>query len=199
MNEIKIKSFPAYSDEDLLKQIASGDRNAFSMLYDRYSPLLYGLAIKILRDPVIAADVIQDVFLNIWKNAISYSLKRGKAIAWMSFICRNRCIDMLRVKSANKRKSLPLNESKVEELQNNISTNPSQETHLALMTEIVKRAITRLPEEQRIIVEMAYYQGFTQAEISEKLNIPIGTVKTRMRNGMNKLKNQLKSKLGNEI
>jgi len=180
--------FSLLSDEILILQVAAQNVAAFSELYDRYSPKLYGLAMKILRDPVLADDVLQEVFLNVWKKADSFDTQRGYLPGWLSILCRNRCIDALRSREKRRQKSVAINE---ETLAMPGVSNPMQDTLNTQRGDVLRIHLNRLPQEQRMLIEMAYFEGYSQSEIAEKLQIPLGTVKTRIRLGMNKLRDRL--------
>lgn len=180
--------FSLLSDEVLILQVAAENVAAFSELYDRYSPRLYGLAMKILRDPVLADDVLQEVFLNVWKKAGSFDAQRGYLPGWLSILCRNRCIDALRSREKRRQRSVEINEAT---LSLPGVADPMQDTLNSQRGDVLRIHLGRLPLEQRTLIEMAYFEGYSQSEISERLQIPLGTVKTRIRLGMNKLRERL--------
>jgi RNA polymerase sigma-70 factor (ECF subfamily) len=188
------KEFSSLTDEALFQEMASGQTGAFSVIYDRYSPQLYGLALKILQNQSLAEDVIQDIFVNIWKKAGAYDRSRGTPIAWMTILCRNRCIDMLRRQDKNRRRSAILDEDVLQVIADERAENPLENASFSEMRGVIKRAMENLPEEQRQAIEMAYFKGFSQSEIAGELNLPLGTVKTRMRLGMQKLKDLITKK-----
>lgn len=198
MTDRKKRPFDAVSDEALISDIAAGDRRAFAEFYDRLSPQLYGLALKILRDPVRANDVLQDVFLSLWKNAGTYTLRRGRAIGWMCAICRNRCIDMIR--SSRKRQSIfeAPGESGIDSFADHRESSPAEKTIASNLRNTVFSAMSALPNAQRQVMELAYQKGLTQSEIAAQLELPIGTVKSRMRLGMDKLREALAGKIDRE-
>lgn len=180
--------FSLLSDEVLMLQVAAENVAAFSELYDRYSPRLYGLAMKILRDPVLADDVLQEVFLNVWKKASSFDSQRGYLPGWLSILCRNRCIDALRSREKRRQRSVEINEAT---LSLPGVSDPMQDTLNSQRGDVLRIHLGRLPLEQRTLIEMAYFEGYSQSEIAERLQIPLGTVKTRIRLGMNKLRERL--------
>lgn len=183
------KESSAQSDAFLLTEIAKKETGALSGLYERYSARLYGLALKILKDESLAQDVVQDIFLKVWQNADKFEKSRGSAIAWLMILCRNRSIDKLRQREKSTKRSAVFNEelniatSFFENPQDNVEQNELQKT--------ITNALSQLPQEQRTAIEMAFYQGFSQSEISDELKVPLGTIKTRIRLGMQKLRDFL--------
>lgn len=188
----KHKSLPEnpenYSDKQLFDAIQKRQTWALAAIYDRYSPQLYGLSLKILKNQTLAQDVIQDVFISIWKRIDSFDPGRGTPIAWMTILCRNRCIDALRAKQGRAKKAGYLEEYPFESAALTSGDNPFANTDHAQKRERIIQALSQLPPEQRELIELAYFQGFTQSEIAKHFDIPLGTVKTRMRLGMMKLR-----------
>lgn len=160
------------TDEQILvSRLQEGDENALSSLYDLYSSSLYGLCLKIVRDELIAQDVLQDSFINIWKKIKSYDNKKGSLFTWMLNICRNKSIDALRKIDRERTGKNQIDESGVYMKESSININKIGMNDL----------MANLPEEQQIIIEYLYYKGYTQKETAEHLDIPLGTVKTRAR------------------
>ena len=182
------KEIAEYSDEALFEKIALKEKWAFSEIYDRYSARLYGLALKILKDQTLAEDTLQEVFLTIWNKAGRYRSERGAPLGWMTILCRNRCIDALRKQEKERQRSSVLNED-VHQISE--ADDPLHKTDYREMQSIIKDSFENLSTEQRVPIEMAYFQGLSQSEIAADLNLPLGTVKTRMRLGMQKLRNVL--------
>lgn len=163
------------SEEDLVSRLFKKDKQAFSYLYDNYSPALYGVIFRIVQEEEMAADVMQETFVKIWNNFSQYDKTKGKLFTWLVNIARNLAIDLTRSKSfKNQSKNLELDKI-VGYIDSHKSTsfNPDQ---IGL-----KALLEKLKPEQRDIIDLAYFKGYTQAEIAEALNIPLGTVKTRMR------------------
>jgi RNA polymerase sigma-70 factor (ECF subfamily) len=152
--------------------------------------MLFGLAVKILGDRVEAEDVLQETFVQIWKTAATFDDQRGKPLAWFIMLTRSRAIDRLR--SRKTRARLTDSASK-EETQITRKTTPADDAVASEEQRTVREALGKLPEEQRVPIEMAYFGGLTQFEIAQKLSQPLGTVKTRIRNGMIRLREQLGS------
>lgn len=183
------------SAHELLGKIAGGDHQAFEHLYDRFSPILFGIALKICHDRNLAADILQEVFVNIWKKAHTFSSKRGNPLVWMSFLCRNKAIDFIR--SRNKRRSVTVQFSDSESIENTAESNlidPITAAERNLLREALSGAMATLPDVQRELILLAYKSGLSQREISLQLKLPLGTVKSRMRMGMQKMRENLASK-----
>jgi RNA polymerase sigma-70 factor (ECF subfamily) len=176
------------SDRELMESIVRKDADAFSILYDRHAAKLFGLAIQIVKDRALAEDILQDIFLSLWKNAGQFDPGKGNPLTWLMVLCRNRCIDKLRVRSKKAGRTNQLSEKEAQQAMSSKADNPAEyaiqnETHA-----IIKDALQQLPAEQRTLIELAYFSGFTQSEIAETSGLPLGTVKTRIRLGMQKLK-----------
>lgn len=163
----------------LVKALQNGDESAFSKLYDMYSGALYGLILKIVLDEEIAQDVLQDSFVKIWKNCQSYAQEKGSFYTWMLNICRNTAIDSIR-------KSKKERENKIQKEADNVSSLNHESININTIG--LMELIDKLPEEQRIVIDYLYFRGYTQQELSDELNIPLGTVKTRARNAVIELK-----------
>lgn len=166
--------------EQLVDQLQNGDEKALSEIYDMYSGALYGLILKIVRDDALAQDILQDCFVNIWKKAQSYSAGKGSFFTWMLNICRNKSIDELRKLERERTGKNQLSDS-------NVYMSNGLETNINAIG--LKDILKKLPEEQQLIIEYLYFKGYTQQEVSDELNIPLGTVKTRARNALKELQN----------
>jgi len=175
---------------ELIRWMANGDRGAFGRFYDRYAPMAYGVIRRIVREPADAAEVLQDVFWEAWVGAGSYDPQRGSPEAWIVMRARTRSID--RVRSVRKRTEVfgaPLADAAAAtpaEPGGDIATRAADRV-------TVKTALDDLSDAQREVIELAYWNGLTQVEIAERLRQPLGTVKTRMRLGLERLKELLKS------
>lgn len=178
------------SDEMLIRAIASGAVWAMEPLYERYSRILYSLVYRMVSDHQIAEDLIQDAFLSVWKRATSYSPQSGAVRSWLVSIAHHRTIDYLR---GVRRRSV-LQEATWEEVERDERTaQPDAEEGAlkAIQSEQVRAALMKLPPEQRMVIELAYFQGWTHSEIAAGSQIPLGTVKARMRLGIMHLKRVL--------
>jgi RNA polymerase sigma-70 factor, ECF subfamily len=162
------------------------------MLYDRYGGLAYGLAMRVLGDPARAEDAVQDAFLNLWHRAATFDAARGSIRAWLLTAVRNRCIDYLRGRGARERREQELS-PEVEYAQSPPS-DPWREVSLSLERAAVREAMASLPAEQRQVVELAYFGGYSHSEIAEMSRAPLGTVKGRMRLALEKMGSYLRGR-----
>jgi RNA polymerase sigma-70 factor, ECF subfamily len=171
----------------LIQQVANQDREAFGQLYDRFSTLVFTLAMRMLKARSDAEDLLQEVFVQVWRQAQSYSAERGSPEAWIVNIARSRAIDKIR-SIRRRERSLVLTDdpSRAESSDNVESSAAESETRLAMNS-----ALANLPEAQRKVLELAYFAGLTQTEIATRLAEPLGTVKTRMRSGIQRLREML--------
>jgi RNA polymerase sigma-70 factor (ECF subfamily) len=176
-------------DIELLRQIAAGDRMSFAEFYDRHSTLMFSVACKILNDTNEAEDVLQEAFVQIWEKAGKFDPKLGKASSWAAILVRNKAIDRIR---ASQRRTRLAEEAGAEQGTAANGEDTANETIYGHeKANLVQSAIVELPVEQRQAIELAYFSGLTQDEISKKLNQPLGTIKARIRRGLLKLRDQL--------
>jgi RNA polymerase sigma-70 factor (ECF subfamily) len=178
------------TDVDLLRSVAGGDEQALSALYDRYRLILFGLIQRILHSQAEAEDVLQEVFLQVWRRASAFDEARGRPFTWLVTLARSRAIDRLRALGSRDRTAQEAARAVPDRL-----SDASDDAVKSEQGEIVRRALAELPEEQRRTLLLAYFEGLTQTEIAERLNAPLGTVKTRMRSGMIKLRELLGSRI----
>jgi RNA polymerase sigma factor (sigma-70 family) len=182
------------SDEALLNAIAGGAVWAMESLYQRYSRILYSLAYRMVADHQVAEDLLQDAFLAVWRRATSYSPQAGAARSWLISILHHRTIDYLR----KVRRRSTIQEASLEELElNESNAHPDtwDEAWQSVKSSHVRAALMMIPTEQRLVIELAYFQGWTHTEIAQGTQIPLGTVKARMRLGLLNLK-QILIKMG---
>ena len=175
------------SDEALLNAIAGGAVWAMESLYLRYSRILYSLAYRMVADHQVAEDLLQDAFLAVWRRATSYSPQTGAARSWLLSILHHRTIDYLR----KVRRQSTIQEASLEEIELHESIayrDTWDEAWQSVKSSHVRAALMKIPTEQRLVIELAYFQGWTHTEIAEGTQIPLGTVKARMRLGLLHLK-----------
>lgn len=163
-------------------------QSALDYLYDHYSGALYGVVFRILKKEEVSEEVLQDVFLKIWNKIDAYDSSKGKLFTWMLNIARNQAIDKTRSKEMNKGKKT----DDIDYLVNKIDTRDNAELQIDAIG--LKEMLMELPEDQRFIVDQLYLKGYTQSEVAEEFNIPLGTVKTRLRSAMIELRSILKIK-----
>jgi RNA polymerase sigma-70 factor (ECF subfamily) len=173
------------SSAALLAAIAAGDRDAFSRFYDLTAPMAFGLIRRVLRDPEAAAEVLQEVFWQVWQDASRYDPARGTPEAWLVMRAKTRAIDRLRsIRRRDRTFVAPLDES-VAQRREDQAPNPAV---VAEDRGLIQTALAQLPEAQRRVIELAFFEGLTQSEIAARLGEPLGTVKTRARLGLDRLR-----------
>jgi RNA polymerase sigma-70 factor, ECF subfamily len=178
---------PVVDPVALIGRIAAQDRDAFSQFYDRYSPLVYALALRMLKAQSDAEDLLQEVFLQVWRQAAAYSAQRGSPEAWLVNIVRSRAIDKLRSIRRREKSFVLTDDPAMAESPDNVESFAGEsETRL-----VMNSALANLPEAQRRVLELAYFDGLSQTEIAARLAEPLGTVKTRMRSGIQRLRGML--------
>jgi RNA polymerase sigma-70 factor, ECF subfamily len=171
-------------DMSLMTRIESGQQEALSTLFDRYGNLVYSVALRVLKDPGDAEDVMQDIFIQIWKNPTTFVSGRGSLGGWLLVVARNRSIDVLR-----RRK--PYDDVELFALPSPANMANEAERHALLQR--VRGVVQQLPEEQKHSVELAFFEGLTHSEIAEKTGEPLGTVKTRIRLALITIRKALKA------
>src|SRR5437870_2509188 len=177
-------------DLELAEGLAAGDVEALARLYDSYGALAYSVALRVLGDPGRAEDVVQDCFLKLWNNAERFDARRGSLRTWLITAVRNRSIDFLRGRGAHEREELELQP----DLAESHGSDPWREVSLSLERAAVRQAVSSLPAEQRQAVQLAYFGGYSQAEIADMTKVPVSTVKGRMRLALEKLHSYLQGR-----
>jgi RNA polymerase sigma-70 factor (ECF subfamily) len=178
---------PVVTSEDLLTRVAQGDRVAFAELYDRTAPRVFGLVKRLLRDHAQSEEVTQEIFLEIWQNASRYEASKGGAITWMLTMTHRRTVDRIRASQASRDRDTRIGIRDYAPEFDSVAEN----VEVQIESERVKQAMKRLTELQRQAVQLAYFGGYSHSEVSEMLKVPIGTVKTRLRDGMIRLRDEL--------
>jgi len=162
-------------DAALIARMRAGDQSAMADLYDRYSGVVYGVALRVLANTTAAEDVVQEIFLQLWRNPQSFDAERGRLAPWLAVIARNLAIDHLRKR--------PL-EDDIDELPISTGVDLESDSAQKLAIEKVRGVLAQLPAEQRKALELAYFEGMTHTEIAGKTGEPLGTIKTRIRTGL---------------
>jgi RNA polymerase sigma-70 factor (ECF subfamily) len=175
------------TDEELISAICKGEEDALEMLYERYNRYAYSLAYRILRDPVAAEDIVQDAFLSIWRKASSYQMQHGSVHSWLQAIVHHRAIDKVRAAAHRDHQWTSLQADDEQDLPSEQS-DVWEQAWQGEQRRIIRAVLDQIPTEQRMVIELAYFGGYTHAEISEQWHIPLGTVKGRMRLGLQKMK-----------
>jgi RNA polymerase sigma factor (sigma-70 family) len=174
------------SDEALVALAARSEQSALAELYDRFGRPAYGLALRILRDESLAEDAVQDAFLAVWRTAPRFLPERGKASTWILTLVHRRAVDLVRREERRRTDTLDPDTEPGDR-----SPPVDEEAWVRLQRERVQKALRQLPDQQREAIELAYYGGFTQSELAERLGQPLGTIKSRMFLGLGRLRELL--------
>ena len=175
-----------YTEPELIKTLKDRNEQSFSYLYNQYSGALYSIILQIVPDQGLANDVLQEAFINIWRKIDSYDQAKGRLFTWMLNIVRNLAIDTIRSKAYQNSKK---NQELPEVIYLNLDTH---KTHLKVDEIGLKKVLEKLKPEHRVLIDLAYFKGYTHEEIAEIEEIPLGTVKTRIRTALIQLREQLK-------
>ena len=182
--------YPELEDRQLIERTSMGDKEALEELYSRYSTSVFSLARYMLRQEALAEEATQDIFLNIWLKAGSYRTDRGEPRAWIMSVAHHKVIDVIRAR----RRAITMTDPKDYETLDLLPSGQvptDEEAERNLERERIRRALQVLPEAQQQVIILAYFEGYSQSEIAERLNQPLGTVKTRVRLAMQKLRAEL--------
>jgi RNA polymerase sigma-70 factor (ECF subfamily) len=178
------RDFAHLSDEAVVALVARGEEWALTELYDRHGRLAYGLALRIVRDPALAEDAVQDAFLAVWRSASRFMAERSKASTWLLTLVHRRAVDLVR--REQRRRTEPVEQAPP------VAEPADEAVWLRLERERVQKALRTLPDQQREALELAYYGGFTQSELADRLGQPLGTIKSRMFSGLATLRELLR-------
>lgn len=178
---------PAPDLDDLMARVARGDQEAFGRLYDALAPLVHGLVLRVVRDPAQSEEVTQEVFLEVWQQARRFDADRGRVRAWITVMAHRRAVDRVRAAQAATDRDLRQGIREYRESYDDVEHT----VEVALESERVNRALESLTDVQRQAIRLAYYGGYTYGEVAETLGLPLGTVKTRIRDGMIRLRDVL--------
>mgnify|MGYP003995379761 FL=1 len=191
MNQL---NYEELEDLELLAKISEKDRQALAELYDRYGRRVFALAVRMLNDPVGSEEVTQDVFMSVWRRGASYTSKKGKFTTWLFSIAHNRTIDELRKRKRDRSRE----NTDIDDHLNIQSSDISPADAAVAQSEYlqIRAAMEKLPVEQKHVVDLSYFKGLTQTEIAMKTGQPLGTVKTRMRLALKKLRTALSAEMG---
>jgi RNA polymerase sigma-70 factor (ECF subfamily) len=183
------------ADNRLVQRVAQGDKQAFAELYDRFSRPLYATALRVVRDPTEAQDIVHDAFVTLWEKAGTFETNRGNAFAWVVTLVRNRAIDRVRMR---RRRADLISASAPSDLgydENVSGAIADDQAALGDQASAVRAAVATLPADQKRALELAFFSGLTQQQIAEKLSEPLGTVKARIRRALLKLRDSLARRL----
>ncbi|WP_427018790.1 ECF RNA polymerase sigma factor SigK [Pseudarthrobacter sp. P1] len=173
--------------EDLIRLVALGDEAAFEALYDAVSPRVFGLVRRIVRDPAQSQEVAQEIFVDVWQQAARFDADRGRAISWILVIAHRRAVDRVRASQASTERDLRQGIKEFQESYDDVEDT----VEAMLESERVHKALESLTPAQQEAIRLAYYGGYTHQEVADLLKVPVGTVKTRIRDGMIRLRDRL--------
>jgi RNA polymerase sigma-70 factor (ECF subfamily) len=179
------RHFAHLSDEAVVALVARSDQSALAELYDRFGRLAYGVALRVVRDEKLAEDAVQEGFLTAWRTAPNFMPERAKASTWMLTLVHRRAVDLVRREERRRAEALP------DDVGLAATESAEEDAWLRFERERVQSALKRLPDQQREALELAYYGGFTQSELAERLGQPVGTIKSRMFAGLTRLRELL--------
>jgi len=177
-------------DAELIRAIAGGDESALAILYDRYNLILFGFLLRTLNSNGEAEDVLQDVFVHVWRKAADFDATRGRIFTWLTILARSRAIDRLRARNSRERTAI-----KVSREMSTYSEGVIENAIRSEEGEMVRSALEEIPAEDRRVLWMAYFEGLSQSEIAAATGNPLGTVKTRTRTGLRRLRDLLRQKM----
>ncbi|WP_104091748.1 ECF RNA polymerase sigma factor SigK [Arthrobacter sp. GMC3] len=182
-----VKPLEPPTHEDLIRLVALGDEAAFEELYDAVAPRVFGLVRRVVRDPSQSQEVTQEVFVDIWQQAARFDADRGRAMSWILVIAHRRAVDRVRASQASTDRDMRQGIKEYQESYDDVADT----VETAMESARVHKAMETLTEPQREAISLAYYGGYTHQEVAELLKIPVGTVKTRIRDGMIRLRDRL--------
>lgn len=183
---------PAPSDEALIAAVAGGDEASFGMLYDRYVKAVFSLALRIVQEQGVAEEVTQEVFVRLWRNAATFTSERGRFASWLLGMTHHLAIDQVRRRRARPQAIASTDDLPVQGLPDT-RIDVEEEAWMSVRRDVLRRALAQLPEAQRRVIELAYFNGLTHVEIAALVGDPLGTIKTRMRLGLQKLRESLQA------
>jgi len=183
-SQTTVRELAHLSDEAVLALIARSDEQALAELYRRFGRLAYGLAFRILRDDALAQDAVQEAFLGVWRAAGRFTAERSKPSTWLLTLVHRRAVDLVRREERRRTEPLPPEAEPA-------GAEAADEAELAARRQTIRAALRQLPPEQREAIELAYYGGYTQSELAERLGQPLGTIKSRMFTGLARLRDAL--------
>jgi RNA polymerase sigma-70 factor (ECF subfamily) len=189
----QLAALAALADEDLVERAREGDASAFEVIFDRHSKVAFSLAYRMCGRRAVAEDIVQEAFLSIWRSSARYDRGRGSVRSWILTVVHNRAIDAFRRGVSTESRNVS-DDGLAERLE--ASERTEHEVERRDEASQVRRALKQLPSEQRVVIELAYFSGFSHSEIADQLQLPAGTVKGRMRLGLAKLRGTLDGHAG---
>jgi RNA polymerase sigma-70 factor, ECF subfamily len=187
--DVVVRDIEDARDRDLLRRLGAGEEEAFRSLFRRYGPMAKALALRVVRQPFLAEEIVQEAFLAVWRDPAAYREDRGSVRAWLLSTVHHRAVDLVRREEAQRRRSREMAPDVV--TLEDVGDTVAEETDLAQSRARVRAALAEIPAEQRRVLELMYFQGKTQTTIAEELKLPLGTVKSRTLLGMRRLRGML--------
>jgi RNA polymerase sigma-70 factor (ECF subfamily) len=175
----RVEASSYLSDEALVGLVARGDEGALGALYDRHAQLAYGVARRLLRDAQLAEDAVQEGFVNVWRQASSFRPERSRAASWILMLVHRRAVDLVRREERRRADAI---DERAELVADAANTEETALSHLE--RELAAKMLAQLPDQQREVLELAFWGGYSQSELADRLGVPLGTIKSRMFNGM---------------
>ncbi|MBV6511871.1 MAG: ECF RNA polymerase sigma factor SigK [Ignavibacteriaceae bacterium] len=175
------------AEVNIIKEIVHKQERALGELYDLYGSLCYRIIYRITRDRMLSEELLQNVFIKIWENAESFSEQKGSVYSWITAMTRNLAIDKIRSKEFKEAQQFSETPDDFSEHENSVTRNGLQSMLIDETAERIIKALKQIPPEQKLVIEMSFFEGMTHTEISDTLELPLGTIKTRMRQGLIKL------------
>jgi RNA polymerase sigma factor (sigma-70 family) len=185
-------TFVHLSDEALVAQIARGDEQALGAFYDRFGRIVFSLALRVVRNAQVAEEATQEAFLAVWRSADEYRASRGSARAWLLTIAHRRAVDRVRYEQRRVVANEPLDETAQTQIRETIPS-AEDEAWVVFERERLVRALAQIPDAERELIELAYFDGYTQSQLAERLGLPLGTVKRRTFTGLRRLRELLEA------
>lgn len=185
-------SFVHLSDEALVAQIARGDEDALGAFYDRFGRVVYSLALRVVRNAQVAEEATQEAFMAVWRTANEFRASRGSARAWLLTIAHRRAVDRVRYEQRRVAGNEPLDETTEAQIRE-VIPSAEDEAWVVFERERLVRALAQIPDAERELIELAYFDGYTQSELAERLGLPLGTVKRRTFTGLRRLRGLLEA------
>jgi RNA polymerase sigma factor (sigma-70 family) len=185
-------AFVHLSDEALVAQIARGDEQALSAFYDRFGRIVFSLALRVVRNAQVAEEATQEAFLAVWRSADEYRASRGSARTWLLTIAHRRAVDRVRYEQRRVAANEPLDDTTQAQIRQTLPS-AEDEAWVAFERERLVRALAQIPDAERELIELAYFDGYTQSQLAERLGLPLGTVKRRTFTGLRRLRELLEA------
>lgn len=182
----RVESVSTPSLEETFRRVQAGDRAAFAAVYDELIDRVHGIVVRVVRDPAMSEEVTQEIFLEAWRTAARFDPARGSVAAWLSTMARRRAVDRVRTEQSQRNRVDELDRQPVQG-----RTEPADEVISSMESARVRTALATLPDDQRQVIEMCFFDGLSHSDVADRLDLPLGTVKGRVRGGLKKLRGRV--------